>query len=220
MRLRDIATIRGVLVGAVSLLSTLAAAQGTTYRVIPFKLSTSLRPATMGKVSFELGDATSDGNSGHEQDPSSKDWGVQVMPGIGVTGLISPLSIGISAALALQVSRFLLLGEALAAGTYGLHALFAGGAAGLYIGDGRNVPYALAGLGIIDVGNGDNRGHSAVVLSGEFGGAFLRSHERRGQIWLGARVFIPLADTLNTGSSVYGGVPSIPVLSINLRFWL
>jgi len=184
MRLRDIATIRRALVGAVSLLSTLAAAQG------------------------------------QEQDTPSKGWGVQLMPGIGVTGLVSPLSVRISADLALQVSRFLLLGEALAAGTYGLHTLFAGGAAGLYIGDGRNVPYALAGLGIIDVGNGDNRGHSAVVLTGEFGGAFFRSHERRGQIWLGARVFIPLGDTLATGDTAYGGVPSLPVLSINLRFLL
>jgi len=183
MRLRDIATIRRVLVGAVSLLSTLAAAQG-------------------------------------QAQDTSEGLDVRVMPGFSVMGLVSPLSVGISAGLALQVSRFLLLGEALAGTGSGLITLFAGGAAGLYIGDGRNVPYALAGLGIIDVGNGDNRGHSAVVLSGEFGGAFLRSRERRGQIWLGARVFIPLADTLTTGSGVYGGVPSIPVLSINLRFWL
>ena len=158
--------------------------------------------------------------SGQAQDTPSEDLDVRLMPGIGGTGLLSPLSVGISAGLALQVSWFLLHGEALAAGGWGLHNLFAGGAAGLYIGDGRNVPYALAGMGIIDVGNGDNRGHSAVVLSGEFGGAFLRSRERRGQIWLGARVFIPLADTLATGATAYGGVPSIPVLSINLRFWL
>ena len=184
MRLRDIATIRRALVGAVSLLSTLAAAQG------------------------------------QPQDTPSKGWGVQVMPGIGASVLGSPLGAVLSAGLSLQVSRFLLLGEAFAGGAGGLFTLFAGGAAGLYMGDARNVPYALAGLGIIDVGNGDNRGHSAVVLSGEFGGAFLRSQERRGQIWLGARVFIPLADTLATGSSVYGGVPSIAVLSINLRFLL
>ncbi len=218
MRPRDIATIRPVLVGAVSLLSTLVAAQGATPRVNPFKLSTSLPPATMHEFSVELRDATFDGSSGQEQDTPSKGWGVRVMPGIGATGLVSLLGPGLSAGLALQVSRFLLLGEAMAGGGSGLLTLFAGGAAGLYIGDANNVPYALAGMGQIYVGNGDNRGHSAVVLSGEFGGAFLRSPQRRGQIWLGARVFVPLFDTLATGG-VYG-VPGIPVLSINLRFWL
>src|SRR5262245_3099864 len=186
MRPRDIATIRRVVVGAVSLLSTVVAAQGAT---------------------------------GQEQGTPSKSWDVRVMPGIGST-LFSPLGLGLSAGLALEVSRFLLLGEALAGGGSGLFTLFAGGASGLYRGHGNNVPYALAGMGIVATGNGDDRGHSAVVLSGEFGGAFLRSRERPGQIWLGARVFVPLFDTLASGASWYGGVPSIPILSINLRCWL
>ena len=219
MRLRDIAAIRRVLVGAVSLLSTVAAAQGSTPRVIPVKLSTSLPPATKHEFSFGLRNATFDAGSGQAEDTSPEGLDVRLMPGIGGMVLsLSPLGAAFSAGLALEVSSFLLLGE-VGAGASGLLTLFAGGAAGLYIGDARNVPYALAGLGIIDVGNGDNRGHSAVVLTGEFGGAFFHSHERRGRIWLGARVFIPLANTLATGEA-YGGVPSIPVLSINLRFWL
>ena len=213
-------TIRRVLVGAVSLLSTVAAAQGSTPRVIPFKLSTSLPPATKHEFSFGLRNATFDAGSGQAQDTPPEGLDVRLMPGIGGMVFLSPLGAAFSAGLALQVSRFLLLGEVLGGGASGLLTLFAGGAAGLYIGDGRNVPYALAGLGIITVGNGDDRGHSAVVFSGEFGGAFFRSRERRGQIWLGARVFVPLATTLATGETVYGGVPSIPVLSINLRFWL
>ena len=179
----------------------------------------TIRRVLAGAVSLLSVLAAAQGATPRAQDTPSEGLDVRLMPGIGATAFVSSLGVGFSAGLALQVSRFLVLGEALAGGGSGLFTLFAGGAAGLYIGDGRNVPYALAGMGIIDVGNGDNRGHDAVVLSGEFGGAFLRSRERRGQIWLGARVFIPLADTLATGAA-YGGVPSIPVFWINLRFWL
>src|SRR5262249_61185982 len=147
MRPKDIATIRRVLVGAVSLLSTVVAAQGAT---------------------------------GQEQGTPSKSWDVRVMPGIGPT-LFSPLGIGLSAGLALEVSRFLLLGEALAGGGAGLFTLFAGGASGLYIGDANNVPYALVGMGIDATVNGDDSGQVAVVFGGVFCGAFIHSHERRQQ---------------------------------------
>ena len=143
------------------------------------------------------------------------------MPGVGGAGLVSSaFAGGVSAGLALQISRYLLLGEGLAGGESGYFTLFAGGASGLLLGDAENVPYALVGAGILYRGNGDNRGHSAVVLTAEVGAALWRSHQRRGQIWFGARAFVPLADTLATGDTVYGGVPRLPFLSVNLRFWL
>jgi hypothetical protein len=155
------------------------------------------------------------------QDTSSQDLDVRLMPGIGVAGLVAPdLAGGFSAGLSLQISRFLLIGEGLGAAGSGLLTLFAGGAGGLFIGDAQNVPYALVGAGFLAGGNSDNRSHNAVVLSAEFGAAFLRSPQRREQIWLGARVFLPLFDTQTSGSSVYGGVPGLPVLSINLRLWI
>ena len=156
-----------------------------------------------------------------EQGTHSHGLDVRLMPGVGGAGLVSPpLAWGVSAGLALQISRFLLLGEGLLGGERGYLTLFVGGAGGLLFGDAENIPYALIGSGILARGNGDNRGHSAVALTAEVGAALWRSRQRPGQIWFGVRGFVPLADTSASGDIVYGGVPRVPFLSINLRFWL
>jgi hypothetical protein len=112
-----------------------------------------------------------------------------------LNSLVSPtFGVGGSAGLALQVSRFLLLGEGLIGfdnSSSGYFDLFFGGAGGLIFVDVKHAPYAVAGLGWLGRGNGDNRGHEVIALTLQGGAALWRSR-RPGQVWIGARVFVPL----------------------------
>jgi hypothetical protein len=133
---------------------------------------------------------------------------VRVLLGPGIMALLSPgPGIGMSLSLALEATHFVALGEVFGARLdTSYYVLSAGGALGVLFGNGKNAPYALAGLGEVS--------QYGLTLTLEAGGVIGRS-QRLGQIWIGARGFVLLTRDVTSDEPS----PRLPILSVNLRIW-
>lgn len=147
---------------------------------------------------------------------ASESQAARLLVGVGGAVPLSPTpGFAPSVSLALETSRLLVLAEAFWGRDLSNFDVFFGGAAGTLIGNGEHVPYALVGLGYLSRYVFDTRGHDTLALTLEAGAVLSRSR-RAGQIWIGARGFIPVSEVSSYGRPE---PPPVPFLSINLRFW-
>ncbi len=151
--------------------------------------------------------------------PSAEDAPARVLLGAGGAVLASP-SPGLagSLGLALEAWHVLVVGEAFAGVDTSYLDFFLGGAAGAFLWSSENAPFLLGGLGYLSRGMFDTAGHDVIALTLE-GGIVLARSRRAGQMWIGARAFVPISTMASFGAQ-YGGPPAVPSLSVNLRFWL